>query len=134
MWRISWSAKRRRWTGGRWLNFLGKRVLVTGAGRAIDGGVWRVQILTYGPEQLVLVERSENALYEIEREIRKLGVKRRLAALLRESRRKGADGRDLRQVQTAGCCSRGGAQAYCALMEQNPSEALKKQTCWRRGR
>lgn len=46
-----------------------KRVLITGAGGSI-GKELVVQVARMGPEKLILIERSENALYEIDRAIR----------------------------------------------------------------
>lgn len=49
----------------------GKRVLVTGAGGSIGSEICR-QVLNFGPESLALVERFENNLFLIDREIRGL--------------------------------------------------------------
>lgn len=48
-------------------------VMVTGAGGSIGSELVR-QIVRNGPRKVLLVERSENALYEIDREIRQLGT------------------------------------------------------------
>lgn len=55
----------------------GRRVLVTGAGGSIGSELARV-CAGYGPSQLILVDRSDNALFEIERQIatRHPGVER----------------------------------------------------------
>jgi O-antigen biosynthesis protein WbqV len=55
----------------------GKRVLITGAGGSIGSEIARI-CCEFAPEQVILMERSENALFEIDRQIsRKFpGVKR----------------------------------------------------------
>jgi O-antigen biosynthesis protein WbqV len=55
----------------------GKRVLITGAGGSIGSEIARI-CCEFAPEQIILMERSENALFEIDRQIgRKFpGVKR----------------------------------------------------------
>jgi FlaA1/EpsC-like NDP-sugar epimerase len=52
-------------------NIAGKSVLVTGAGGTIGGELVR-QIVRQGPSRLVLFERGETALYEIELEVEEL--------------------------------------------------------------
>lgn len=46
----------------------GKRVLITGAGGSIGSELARI-VATFHPEQLILMERAENALFEIDRQI-----------------------------------------------------------------
>lgn len=55
--------------------FTGKRVLVTGAGGSIGSELCR-QLLALEPETLVLVENHENALFEIEQELRRIAPHR----------------------------------------------------------
>ena len=45
-----------------------KRVLITGAGGSIGSELARI-VATFHPEQLILMERAENALFEIDRQI-----------------------------------------------------------------
>src|SRR5438874_4069544 len=47
----------------------GKRVLVTGAGGSIGSEICR-QTMKFLPERMLLVERAENNLFEIDRELR----------------------------------------------------------------
>ena len=49
---------------------MGKRVLITGAGGSIGSELCRI-VAEFAPSQLVLMERAENALFEIDRKIAK---------------------------------------------------------------
>ena len=108
-----------------------KRVLVTGAGGTIGSELVR-QILRAGPEQLVLVERSENALYEIEREVRKCGLETPVVALLADI------GERQRMSAILGLYKpqivvHAAAHKHVPLMEQNPVEAVKNNVLATRG-
>ena len=54
----------------------GQRVLITGAGGSIGSELARIAA-SFAPELLILVERSENALFEIDRQLGPTGVARR---------------------------------------------------------
>jgi len=100
-----------------------KRVLVTGAGGSIGSELAR-QILRAGPSSLVLVERCENALYQIEREIRKRGAATPVTVLL-------ADVGDRARMEAIfrayapQIVVHAAAHKHVPLMEQNPVEAVK---------
>jgi len=49
----------------------GKRVLITGAGGSIGSELSRI-VAGYRPQKLILVDRSENALFEIDRQIARI--------------------------------------------------------------
>ncbi|MEM1424387.1 MAG: polysaccharide biosynthesis protein, partial [Planctomycetota bacterium] len=53
-----------------------KRVLITGAGGSIGSEITRI-VAAHDPEEVILMERSENALFEIDRELGSAGVPRR---------------------------------------------------------
>jgi len=58
-------------------------VLITGAGGSIGSELARI-VARFNPSRLVLVERSENALFEIDREIARLFPKQPRAAVLHD--------------------------------------------------
>ena len=54
----------------------GKRVLITGGGGSIGGELCR-QIWRCGPSQLVILGHGENSVFEIENELKRLGIRDR---------------------------------------------------------
>jgi O-antigen biosynthesis protein WbqV len=100
----------------------GKRVLVTGAGGTIGGELTR-QVLTFGPERLILLDASEYNLYAIDRELREREERSPWTAEL-------GDVRDRRRLETLFEAERpdvvlhAAALKHVPLMELNPCEAV----------
>ena len=95
-WRIVWSwiamsrrsdellleRKVRHMDSGAAVRFLrGKTVMITGAGGSIGSEIVR-QVALASPKLMLLVERGENALYEIDREMRQLGTETPMKPLM----------------------------------------------------
>ncbi len=100
----------------------GKRVLITGAGGSIGSELSRI-VAHYGPEQLVLVERSENALFEIDRQIARLAPALSRKALLHdivEREQTEAWFRDLRPQVVFHAA----AHKHVPMMEDHPGAAV----------
>jgi FlaA1/EpsC-like NDP-sugar epimerase len=104
----------------------GRRVLITGAGGSIGSELSR-QVARFGPSEILLAERAENALYEIHREIRGQRGDIEILPLL-------ADVADERRI--AGILSErrpqvivhAAAHKHVPMMEMNPGEAIKNNT------
>lgn len=101
----------------------GKVILVSGAGGSIGSEICR-QIMRFCPERLVLLDRSENALFEIEQELRHRWVGANLTPRL-------ADICDARRMDSIFNAERPQVVFHCAahkhvpMMEFNPGEAIK---------
>lgn len=100
-----------------------KVVMVTGAGGSIGSELCR-QIVQLHPRRLLIVEQSEPALFQIEREINKLGAPCTTSALVADvldsPRMEGLF--SLYQPQIV---FHAAAHKHVALMERQPSEAIK---------
>ena len=101
----------------------GKSILVTGAGGSIGSEICR-QAMKFCPRRLVLVERAENALFEIDRELRERWIGADIRPCL-------ADICDQQRIASIFKEERPDVVFHCAahkhvpLMEENPGEAVK---------
>jgi FlaA1/EpsC-like NDP-sugar epimerase len=101
----------------------GRTVLVTGAGGSIGAELSR-QIARVGPKELVLLEHSENALFEIRRELEEERHFRRAAAVLADCK----DATRMREIfeeHAPAVVFHAAAYKHVPLMEENPVEAVR---------
>ncbi|HEV3379089.1 MAG TPA: nucleoside-diphosphate sugar epimerase/dehydratase [Thermoleophilaceae bacterium] len=101
----------------------GRVVLVTGAGGSIGAELCR-QIARVGPKRLVLVENSENALFEIQRELEEQRHFARASAVLADCK----DATRMREVfeeHAPSIVFHAAAYKHVPLMEENPVEAVR---------
>ena len=101
----------------------GRTVLVTGAGGSIGAELSR-QIARVGPKLLVLVENSENALFEIRRELEEERHFRRTSAVLADCK----DATRMREIfaeHEPSVVFHAAAYKHVPLMEENPVEAVR---------
>ena len=140
-WRIVWSAYAasrvsvddllersvRRMDGTVAARFLrGKTVLVTGAGGSIGSELVR-QVVSAGPKLLLMVERGENALYEIDRELRQNGVTvpfRPLMVDINDRERM----EDVMSFYRPEVVLHAAAYKHVPMVEQNPREGERNNT------
>ncbi len=101
----------------------GKRVMVTGAGSSIGSEICR-QTMKFCPERLLLIERAENNLFEIDRELRHTWVGQGIRPYL-------CDVTDAARVEQVFAAERpqvifhAAAHKHVPMMELNPGEAIK---------
>lgn len=101
----------------------GKVVLVTGAGGSIGSEICR-QILRFCPGKLILLEQAENALFEIEQELKQRWIGAVLVPYV-------ADIGDAERIERVFRAERPQVVFHCAahkhvpMMELNPGEAVK---------
>jgi FlaA1/EpsC-like NDP-sugar epimerase len=104
----------------------GQRVMVTGAGGSIGSELCR-QVARFGPSRLTLVERSENALFLIHRELLAsfpaVVIEPRLADI--NDRRRLSD---IFEEDAPTVVFHAAAHKHVPMMEWNPGEAVKNNT------
>ena len=104
----------------------GRRVLVTGAGGSIGSELCR-QVARLAPASLLLVERAEFVLFDVDREIRRLWPGLNVIPLVGdvgdESRM-----RSIFEVHRPEVVLHAAAHKHVPLMEGNPGEAIRNNT------
>jgi len=101
----------------------GRVVMVTGAGGSIGSELCR-QLCRFKPSQLMLVERSENALFEIHRELQARHPGTQLLACIADI----TDKRRMEQLferHRPSMVLHAAAHKHVPMMELNPAEAIK---------
>ena len=101
----------------------GKRVMVTGAGGSIGSEICR-QTMKFCPQRMLLLERAENNLFEIDRELRQRWIGADLVPIVADI----CDAERITQVfeserpQVVFHCA---AHKHVPMMELNPCEAIR---------
>ena len=104
----------------------GKSVLVTGAGGSIGSELAR-QVARFEPEKLLLVERAEFALFDVDRSLRPLWPEIEIVALVADV----CDEARMRSIfakQRPDVVFHAAAHKHVPLTEMNPCEAIKNNT------
>ncbi len=102
--------------------FKGKRVWVTGAGGSIGSELVR-QVAHAQPDALILIERSETALYEIDREIRRCFPELPIVSILADV----GDESHMRQLlaqHPPAVILHAAAYKHVPMVERNPGEGV----------
>ena len=105
-------------------NWMDNRVLmVTGSAGSIGSEICR-QLLQFSPNRLILVDRSENSQFYLERELVKLGYQGRFEVVIADLN----DPKRIRSVMSEyqpDILFHAAAYKHVPLMENNPGEAVK---------
>ncbi len=101
----------------------GKRIVVTGAGGSIGSEMCR-QIARYQPERLILIEQAENALFEIDRELRRLFSRLSIVPYVADIC-DAARVRHIFRTERPSKVFHAAAHKHVPMMEINPGEAIK---------
>ncbi len=101
----------------------GRVVVVTGAGGSIGSEICR-QVADFGPERLLLVERAENNLFQIHRELSRVKADLEIVPLLADvTDRERMD--EIFAEHGPSVVFHAAAHKHVPMMEWNPGEALK---------
>ncbi len=100
----------------------GKRILITGAAGSIGSELFR-QVALNNPEVVILVDQSESALYELEREARSAETSSRCYCYLADINNKERI-RAIFEEHKPEIVYHAAAYKHVPMMESNPSEAI----------
>jgi FlaA1/EpsC-like NDP-sugar epimerase len=101
----------------------GKRILVTGAGGSIGSEICR-QTMKFCPSTLILLDRCENALFEIDQELRDRWLGSDIKPIVADI----CDPRRIDRIiesETPHVIFHAAAHKHVPMMEKNPGEAVK---------
>ena len=101
----------------------GKRVMITGAGGSIGSELVR-KVAAFGPSELQLVERSENALFEIDRQVARSHPQLSRSPLLHDIVEVDAT-QALVQAHRPEIVLHAAAHKHVPMMECHPQEAIR---------
>jgi FlaA1/EpsC-like NDP-sugar epimerase len=106
-------------------NFLkGKRVLVTGAAGSIGSEICR-QVLSYGPEKLIMVDNGETPMYEVLNELARSGADMsRIVSYMCDVTREYRVN-EIFKKEKPEVIFHAAAYKHVPLMEENPKEAVR---------
>jgi FlaA1/EpsC-like NDP-sugar epimerase len=106
-------------------NFLkGKRVLVTGAAGSIGSEICR-QVLSYGPEQLIMIDNGETPMYDILNDLRRSGADMsRIVSYMCDVTREYRVN-EIFKKEKPEVIFHAAAYKHVPLMEENPKEAVR---------
>lgn len=104
----------------------GKTVLVTGAGGSIGSELVR-QVVAAGPKLVLLVERGENALYQIDREMNQSGKGERVKPLMVDINDQGRM-EEIFQSYRPEIVLHAAAYKHVPMVEMNPQEGERNNT------
>ena len=110
-----------------------KRVMITGAGGSIGSELVR-QVIKHDPEQVLMVERSEFALYSIHKEICQCAISRKCLPVIADVGDEGRMHSIFAQYQPQ-IVLHAAAHKHVPMMEFNPAEAIKNNSLatWKLG-
>lgn len=106
--------------------FDGKTVMVTGAGGSIGSELVR-QVAALSPRRILLVERGENALYEIERSLRARRVSAEIVPLMKDVNDEAAMDRIFAEHHPE-IVLHAAAYKHVPMVEANPEEGWRNNT------